>query len=988
MLLDQAYFEFFNQSQLEEFYAEFRNIEQNFNDEDKSSSCVQRGHLFERFGFFTWAMDSFKKAIDADHQNEQAYLALMNLYRILNLCYSEAKLIKRYFDIFPCSYVLADRLNRLNQNYPKKQVTFYLPCYNVARYIGSTLDAIMNQTYEIDELLIIDDGSTDRTIEIAKNYPVEIIHHPENKGLAAARNTAVNKAKSEFLATVDTDAQPEPFWLEKLMLAFNDERIAGAGGRLIEKYTHTAADRWRQIRMRQEHGDSICEQVNLFGSNTVFRVAALKTAGGYNPALRTNYEDVDICTKLLKQGFKTKYIPDAICHHLRKDSLLSAVDTCYNWRKPYFEQNGAYTNHEWLLKKGINDIETNLVDIMSLIKAQQFEVLYPNFLSCIRTVFKDLNHFYEHSSSYESMMTIKASYVLLIHQCIQSGKISDQLLNYVLEDIADLVEVLNRFEEQNFLNNLNTQIIAAAKKKEDISKTLIRLNAHSGAYLNYIQAIFSELAKLFALDPIYYNMIETSARRVRYEEKNSPYDCAKKIMILNPPWNPKGRRGVRAGSRWPFTGENCADSNLKYTPFPFFLAYLSSVLKDKSIQNVVVDGIAEELTNLEFIERVAGYAPEIIVMETATASYMADNLWLLKIKERLPEAKIIWVGPHVTVLGAEILLENPFVDFIIRGEFECAAAELIEKLVKNETYNRINGLMYFDQNKNLVDNGRSNPIEIDSLPFPQRLTLPIYKYNDLFAGMQYPSLQVHASRGCPFDCIYCVWPQVLYRGEKYRTRTPKVVVDEIEDAIRNFGFRSFYFDDDTFNIGKKRIERICEELIQRNLNIPWGAMARADTADYDMLYAMKKAGLVGIKFGVESGDQALVDAAEKKLDLDSVRQALEWCKELGIKTHLTFTFGLPGETPHTVATTINFAKELNPDTIQFSITTPFPGTKYFDILKRTQNLITEEWEKYDGALYTVVKTDTLSKEELEKTVQCANFEFHQNKIQLSQPGGF
>ena len=983
MGLDQTYFESFRQSELENFYAELRQTEKIRAAGNPSEAHFKRGKLFETFGLITWAQNSYEKAIQLNTANDKAYLALISLHRLLGLHYSETKLLQEYLDIFPDNFLLRRRLRLLHQNYRKKKVTFYLPCYNVEKYIAATLDAILKQSYAIDELLIVDDGSTDRSVDIAKKYPVNIIHHPQNKGLAAARNTALNNAEGEFLATVDTDALPGPHWLERLMLAFTEDRIAGVGGRLIEKYTVTAVDRWRQIRMRQEHGDAICENIILYGSNTVFRISALKEVGGYNGALKTNYEDVDICNRLLKKDCKTKYIPDAVCHHLRKDSLISAVDTCYNWRKPFFELNGAYTDRQWLLKKGINDIKTNREDILKLINDQQFEVLYPNFLSCIRTIFKDLGHFYQNQPTYENRSTLKAGYIFLIYQCIRSGKISDALLAYILEDIADLAEVLNDFEDHESLEDFNEKIFEAIHQNEDISNILLSLNAVLGTDVDYIKHIYSEQAHLFGLDPIFYKMMETSARRIRHEEINSPYDAKDKVMLLNPSWNSNGRRGVRAGSRWPFTGDSCPDSQMKYTPYPFFLGYLSSMLHQGGIGNVVVDAIAEDLTDLECIERIAGYEPDIIVMETATASYMVDNLWLLKIRERLPEVKIIWVGPHVSALGDKVIQDNPLIDFIIRGEFETAAAELIEKLIRGADYSQIKGLIYLDTNSNLIDNGRSDAIDIDQLPEPARLTVPIYKYNDLFAGMQYPSLQVHASRGCPFGCIYCVWPQVLYGGNKYRTRSPEKVVDEIVTAIRDYGFRSFYFDDDTFNIGKKRIEQICQELIRREVKIPWGAMARADTADRQMLTLMKRAGLVGIKFGVESGSQALVNAAEKQLELNTVRQAISWCKELDIKSHLTFTFGLPGETTDTISQTINFAEELNPDTIQFSITTPFPGTKYFDILKETGNLLTEEWEKYDGALHTVVKTDTLSKEQLEETVQRANLEFYQNKMQMA-----
>jgi radical SAM superfamily enzyme YgiQ (UPF0313 family) len=195
------------------------------------------------------------------------------------------------------------------------------------------------------------------------------------------------------------------------------------------------------------------------------------------------------------------------------------------------------------------------------------------------------------------------------------------------------------------------------------------------------------------------------------------------------------------------------------------------------------------------------------------------------------------------------------------------------------------------------------------------------------------------------------------------------VVDEIEEAINFYGFKSFYFDDDTFNIGKDRILLICSEIRKRGLEkIPWAVMARADTFDFETLKAMKDAGLVSIKFGVESGVQRLLDSCGKSLNLEKVKEAVKWCKELSVKYHLTFTFGLPGETEETIKETIDFALNLNPDTCQFSLTTPFPGTKYFEYLKDKGLLLTEDWDKYDGARFTVLKGENLSAEELEQAV--------------------
>jgi radical SAM superfamily enzyme YgiQ (UPF0313 family) len=245
----------------------------------------------------------------------------------------------------------------------------------------------------------------------------------------------------------------------------------------------------------------------------------------------------------------------------------------------------------------------------------------------------------------------------------------------------------------------------------------------------------------------------------------------------------------------------------------------------------------------------------------------------------------------------------------------------------------------------------------------------MFNYNDNFADLPRPNVQMWASRGCPFRCIFCVWPQLMYNSNRYRTRDPVDVVDEMEWLVNEYGFRAVYFDDDTFNIGKERILRICDEINQRGLNIPWAVMARADTSDKETLEKMAKAGLYAIKYGVESGVQELVDRCGKALDLGKVKEAVEITKALGIKVHLTFTFGLPGETRETIKRTIDFAVELEPDSVQFSLTVPFPGTRYFEILDRSGLLLSKNWTEYDGSYLTVIRSEELSREELEEAIK-------------------
>jgi GT2 family glycosyltransferase len=229
------------------------------------------------------------------------------------------------------------------------RVTAYIPCFNGANYLPNTIAAILNQTHPPDELLIIDDGSTDNSIEVASRYPVRVVRHERNKGLAAARNTALENARFEFLAAFDVDAVAEPTWLEYLLEGFQDEHVAGVGGRLIENFREDPPDFWRALQLGQDMGETPIEMVwptpkRLGGFGTVFRVDALKKVGGYDQQFRTNYEDVDLCIRVLQAGYKTLFNPRAVMRHMRRDNFSSVLKTSWRWDFYTHYFNGGYNN--------------------------------------------------------------------------------------------------------------------------------------------------------------------------------------------------------------------------------------------------------------------------------------------------------------------------------------------------------------------------------------------------------------------------------------------------------------------------------------------------------------------------------------------------------------------------------------------------------------------------------------------------------------------
>lgn len=212
------------------------------------------------------------------------------------------------------------------------KVSLYIPCFNAEKTIRECLNSVINQTYPIDEILVIDDGCQDKTADIISKYPVRVIRHDKNKGLAASRNTAFEEARNEFIASLDADCFAEPDWLKVLMSCFLDDDIAGAGGILVENYTVNIADKWRAVHMSQYWGEEIITNPPfLYGSNTVLRKDAVEKVGMYNQWNRSNYEDLDLSTRIMEEGGRLIYNPKAIVKHLRQDTVMSVLKAYWKW---------------------------------------------------------------------------------------------------------------------------------------------------------------------------------------------------------------------------------------------------------------------------------------------------------------------------------------------------------------------------------------------------------------------------------------------------------------------------------------------------------------------------------------------------------------------------------------------------------------------------------------------------------------------------------
>ncbi|MCE5242282.1 MAG: glycosyltransferase [Syntrophobacteraceae bacterium] len=412
-----------------------------------------------------------------------------------------------------------------------------------------------------------------------------------------------------------------------------------------------------------------------------------------------------------------------------------------------------------------------------------------------------------------------------------------------------------------------------------------------------------------------------------------------RVLLSNPPWFPDdGRRwGIRAGSRWPFTTQVGAD----YYPYPFLLGYATSTLLRNGIETWMVDSILTRESIESYFERLRYACFDYVVIETSTPSIDWDLRLAGEIHSR-GLGKVILAGPHATVF-ADDLIALPHVHAVLKGAYELNVLDAVTE----------GGGRIYDYK--LAE-------DIDTLPFPYRDTAT-YRYSDRFPVTPCgPMLQMWGSRGCPHRCVFCLWPPVMYRN-RYCPRKPASILAELHAVLDRLPrFTSVYFDDDTFNVGNERMLELCKGM--KEIGLPWSAMCRADTVSIEAFEQMRDSGCYAVKLGVESGCQELVDRCNKKLDLKTVENVTAALKRMGIFVHLTFTFGLPGETVDTIRRTRAFFRRVQPDTAQESFCTPFPGTPFYDFLKKSENLEINDWAQFDGARTSIVSDAGIGSEAL------------------------
>ncbi|MCX7919058.1 MAG: B12-binding domain-containing radical SAM protein [bacterium] len=435
-----------------------------------------------------------------------------------------------------------------------------------------------------------------------------------------------------------------------------------------------------------------------------------------------------------------------------------------------------------------------------------------------------------------------------------------------------------------------------------------------------------------------------------------------KIWLLNPPFLKKFSRPQRSPA--------VTKSGTLY--YPLWLAYATGVLAEAGYEVELIDAPAAGLDLPQVLERAKIYQPNLIVLDTSTPSIYNDIAVAEKLKEVVPNTRIALVGTHVTALPEQTLELSEKIDYILRGEYEYTLLDLVRLLDDSSNFelrnlNSILGLTYRQNGKIFHTPERPLINDLDKLPFVSKIYKKFLRIEDYFnPNALYPMVTIVSGRGCPNNCIFCVYPQTV-NGRQYRYRSIDNVVAEMEYIQQTFPqVKSIFFEDDTLTANPVRCRELADLIQQKKLRIPWTANARADV-DFETLQHLKRGGCRQLCVGFESGNQDILNRIRKGLTIDRAKQFMADARKVGILIHGCFMAGNPGETKETLQQTLEYAKELNPDTVQFYPVMVYPGTEAYQWYKAQGYLSTEDYRQWltcEGLHNCVINLPGLTKTEL------------------------
>lgn len=461
--------------------------------------------------------------------------------------------------------------------------------------------------------------------------------------------------------------------------------------------------------------------------------------------------------------------------------------------------------------------------------------------------------------------------------------------------------------------------------------------------------------KLEDSDKVRFRAVEAS---VIYDSRLSPEEekkrlAQKKVLLILP---------------IDFKTNTILPKGLKHYIPPLGMLYIASCMREVGLNVKILDMQVElegKPANIDTVrELLKDEHPDFVGVGATIINWDAATETMKLAKELFPKSKVFAGGPHVTALGTQALEQAPYIDFVINGEGEEVAPNLVREFVQDQPdFSRVRGLIYKESEGAYVTTGYNMFLrDLNKIPFPawDLVKLDHYSLSPLMQFQPGRSVNMISSRGCVFSCIFC---DHGVRGSGWRARSPENVVAEFK-YLKSLGVRNVWLVDDLYTVNRKRVQEICDLMVKEKLDMSWSCQARVDCVDELTLQKMKEAGCKLISYGVESGNPRVLQIIKKKLDMNKARETMALTKKVGIETRCFFMMGFPTETKEEIEDTLKFALELNPTFITYSISTPLPNTELWDMLQG--KLDYQTWSQFNsfGSDKLVYVPDGITQDEL------------------------
>lgn len=427
---------------------------------------------------------------------------------------------------------------------------------------------------------------------------------------------------------------------------------------------------------------------------------------------------------------------------------------------------------------------------------------------------------------------------------------------------------------------------------------------------------------------------------------------------------------IHSPSRWTNSSK---DKNI-FTYYPWELAYASSLLKRETEHEVrFIDGCLLKLTVEDFFKKIEGeFRPDFMVMEPSTRTYLEDSRLMQMVKDSFG-TKLIVVGQHGTAFPEEV---GKLADYVCLGEYEYTVLEILQGKEREDILG-------------LYPNPRRPLLDVNTLPWPEDEDVKRIDYGlPGEPSCEYLEIQAYASRGCPFQCSFCVCANLYYDQPNWRPRNVEDIIAEVKYLRSKYPrMEGIFFDEETHTVKKSWTMQLTKRWIEEGLSdLKINAMCGYFGLDREMMEAMKEAGYYMLRVGIETASEKVARAIgmSKKFNLERLEEILRVGQELGLKMYGTFLIGAPGSNREEDEKTVGLLKKLIDEKLlwsfQISICTPQPGTPFFKWAKEKGYLLDVDWYRFDGGNCAVVSYSDYSAPEIESVFREAEKMYDYNKL--------